>query len=278
MIEDRVIVDTSVMIDLIKTGHRSATIEALIRRFHTKTTTSIALLEYKATVMAVCIKIHADLRRYKKFTYVRDVLQEKNYKQSKLRAHIFSNWVAISAPSLALPGAHAAITPQEDERLGEKARLKLEMIIPYLYQRFQNVVDDIAISGINCTRAQEPPKLLTAAFDTNLPNCSRENKSCNVEAFIRNRLVPVVDRLRSLPDAMPDQIASACEVVDQVAADASIDVSHSQCRRCGDLLIALEGLEETPTPTHLMSTNEREWKYLAERLGVCFTEVNYGEF
>lgn len=274
----KVILDTSIMIDLVKSGSRRKTIEELLAGFHTKSTTSIVQLEYKATILAVCIKIHAEMRRWRRFTYVRDVLLEKNTRQARLRAHIFNNWIAINAPSIGLPGGHSAITEEEDAKLAETARLKMESIIPYLYRRFSEVIDDISNDAIGCTRAQEPPKKLSVAFDTNLPVCTPENRQCRVENFILECVAPfAADNLNGKSE-VPEQLVRACSVVSRVVADSGVRLSHSDCRRCGDLLVTVEGLHSNPSPTHLMSTNESEWKFLSSLLNLEFVEVDYREF
>ncbi|MGH7137945.1 MAG: hypothetical protein ACREHD_19525, partial [Pirellulales bacterium] len=68
----RVLLDTSIQIDRIKTGARRRRIDQLLSGFRLRLSTDISLLEFKATVIEQCITIHAELRRKQRFTAVRD--------------------------------------------------------------------------------------------------------------------------------------------------------------------------------------------------------------
>ena len=120
------LLDTTVQVDRKKMASRAAQIDQLLAGFPMKVTTSICLLEFKATIIQECITIHDNLRLEKRFTPVRDRLLEKKYRQVSLRAHIFNNLVGVFASSF-------DITEYEDEELATKARLILQQIIPRLY-------------------------------------------------------------------------------------------------------------------------------------------------
>lgn len=143
------LLDTSVQVDRNKSGNRRAVIEQLLSRFDWRVTSSISLLEFKATLIQECITIHNQLRLRKSFTTVRDALLEKQHRQAKLRSHIFNNLINVFGSSL-------DVAESEDHRLGEKARLRLEQIIPRLYNWFV-LLRAVWIVYCVTSTAREPP-------------------------------------------------------------------------------------------------------------------------
>lgn len=266
------LLDTTVQVDRQKMGNRRAQIEELLFGFPMKVTTSICLLEFKATIIGECITIHDNLRLRKRFTLVRDSLREKDYRQASLRDHIFDNLVGVFASSF-------DITEDKDERLGTKARLKLQQIIPRLYDWFvTESVDAVLRDGIQCTRAAEKPdKGERVSFRPNLSKCVRgKNKTCMVEGFIRQhaqRVVPALEAIiGDLADTEADQLRKTLGLFCRVAGDDDVELSHGECRNAGDCLIALEGMQHA---SHAVSTNATEWAHLCEILGMEFLHVRY---
>jgi len=266
------LLDTSVQIDRKKMASRAAHVEAILSAFDVTVTTSICLLEFKATLIQECITIHDNLRLRKRFTVVRDSLLEKDYRQLSLRTHIFNNLLDIYASSFDM-------TEQEDERLATKARLNLEQIIPQLYDWFvQESADAVLRDDIQCTRAEErPDKRGRVSFRPNLPRCVRgKNKECRVEAFIRDHADFIQPALRMLLAQLGEdesrQLAQACELFERVVDSPELELSRSDCRRGGDCLIALEAKDHA---THAISTNAREWEHLSEIIGAEFVHVRY---
>lgn len=261
------LVDTSVQVDRVKTAARRDRIDELLSGYDLRVTTTIALLEFKATVIQECITIHNALRRDGRFTAVRDALVESGHRQHRLRAHIFNNLLNTFAAS------SFEVTPEQDRRLAEKARLHLGDQIPLLYRWFRSEsVDAILDKKIGCTRANEPPQKRNVAFSTNLPRCKRgSNKWYRVEDLVRAEGPALSAALQSIPDR-PEQINRAISLFDRVRGQPEIDVSHSECRSAGDTLIALEACDHA---SHVLSTNATEWELLARCLGLEFVRVDY---
>lgn len=262
------LLDTTVQVDRLKSGVRRRRVDELLGGFFC-VTTSIALLEFKAVLIQECITIHNALRRSRNFTATRDALIESSHRQNRLRAHIFNNVLNVFAPS------SMEIGQDEDGRLAEKARLQLENVIPRLYRWFtQESVGAVLNGDVDCTRASEPPSKRNTAFEVNLPICKRgKNKRCHVEEVIRKRGLELATKLRGLAE-MPEQLAAACDVFAGVEANKHADLSHSDCRRAGDCLIALEA---TGKATHAFSSNTREWEPLSQLVGFQFVRVDYPE-
>ena len=266
------LLDTSVQIDRKKMASRAEHIEQILAGFPLSVSTSICLLEFKATLIQECITIHDNLRLRKRFTVVRDSLLEKSYRQVSLRAHIFNNLFDTYASSF-------DITDQEDERLATKARLKLEHDIPALYDWFvKESVDAILQDRVGCTRASErPDKRGRVTFRPNLSRCVRgKNKTCSIEAFIRSHAEDIVPALwRLLAQAGEDKsehLVRTCELFEAVVNDPELELSHTDCRKAGDCLIALEAKGHA---THALSTNAREWAPLSKIVGFEFVHVGY---
>ncbi len=262
------LLDTTVQIDRNKSGHRKARISELLEAYDFTVTTSICLLEFKATLIQECITIHNQLRLKRRFTLVRDALTESRHRQARLRSHIFNNLLLVYASSF-------RVTEQQDERLAEKARLRLESVIPRLYGWFKGSVDAVLPHRIDCTRAGEAPVKKQVSFGVNLPRCSRTgenaNKQCCVEEFIRSHAVPLVDHIRRTSDKS-EQLERSLSTIENVLTTPHLDLSHEDCRSMGDCLIALEG---EGNATHAISSNSSEWELLSEVIGCEFVRVTY---
>ena len=266
------LLDTTVQLDRLKMGSRERHISDVLSQFTVAVTTCISLLEFKATLIKELVTIHDNLRLRKRFTVVRDSLLEKKYRQVSLRAHIFNNLLEVY-------GSSTNVTPADDERLGDKARLRLEQLIPRYYDWFVNEsVDAVLRHHINCTRAAEKPSRNgRVSFGPTLPNCIRaKNKHCHVERFIREHAPAILPDLRQLApedaDEAGDQLSRTCDLFEAVIANPAADLSHSDCRRAGDCLIALEAKDHA---THAVSTNAKEWRPLCNLLGIEFIHVTY---
>ena len=108
---------------------------------------------------------------------------------------------------------------------------------------------------------------LLGAFD-----CKRgRNKFCTIEKFIRERSESILGDLHGLA-AVSEQFARAAKVFESVNRDQKRELSHSDCRRAGDCLIALEAQNHA---SHAISTNAREWEPIAKLVGLEFVRVLY---
>lgn len=268
------LLDNTVQVDRQKYKMRRDRIDALLQGFDFTVATSICLLEFKATIIQECITIHDKLRAVGRYTQVRDRLSESAHRQARLRGHIFNNLINVYAES------SFEVTDKDDRRLAEKARLRLERVIPRLYKWFTNVsVDAILKDDIQCTRALDPPQKKRVAFGVNLPRCRRgENKFCHVEDFVRKNGEFILGKLGGFldhhpPEAYP-QLRAAEALFRDVMCDPNVELSHNQCRRAGDCLIALEGMEHS---THALSSNAAEWEPICGMLSRQFVRVEFPE-
>lgn len=266
------LLDTTVQVDRVKMGSRARHIETLLSSFPVNVATSICLLEFKATIIQECITIHDNLRLRKRFTVVRDSLLEKDYRQSRLRSHIFNNLLNVYSSSFEMDD-------RDDERLATKARLKLEQVIPRLYDWFvRDSVDAVLRESIQCNRASErPEKGRRVSFRPNLPRCVRgKNKTCSVEAFIRKHMDSVLPALRHVVRTTGEehvpQLVSTSSLFKQLVEDDAMELSHGDCRKAGDCLIVLEGMNHA---SHGLSANAREWSHLCRIIGLEFLHVKY---
>ncbi len=272
----RVLLDTSIQIDRVKSGHREAVINDRIGPYQFRFATSFGQLEFKATVIQEMITIHGALsRKGAKFTAVRDYFTESQHRQQALRGHIFNNFLSVSASS-------HAVTDADDRRLAEKARLLLQDHIQECYDWFATSVDSVLRDKLRCDRALDKPRFKRTTYDANLPTCKRRlNKNCHVESLLRSvaRLKTDLERMAS-PKPLSGQVSvepanqfrKTLDLIERVEGDTNCDLTSDQCRNAGDLLIALEaeGMAE-----HAMSTNAREWQPLCELFGFEFVTIQY---
>ncbi len=266
------LLDNTVQIDRQKYKMRRDRIDALLEGFDFTVATSICLLEFKATLIQECITIHNKLHAVGHYTPVVDKLTESAHRQARLRGHIVRNLINVYAPS------SFTISEQHDRRLAEKARLALERVIPRLYKWFTDKsVDAILKDDVQCTRALEPPRKKKVAFDVNLPICRRrKNKFCHIEEFVRKHGPFILGKLSAYLDQLPSdaapQLRAARALFRDVMSDPNIELSHTQCRRAGDCLIALEGMEHS---THALSSNPAEWEPICTMLSRQFVRVDF---
>ncbi|MDB5312085.1 MAG: hypothetical protein JWO38_6287 [Gemmataceae bacterium] len=269
----RALLETTIQVDRKKTGHRQAVIERLLEGFEWKFSTSITLLEFKATIIEACIFLHGVFRRSgSRFSDVLDAVTESQHRQQALRLHIIHNMVQITE------GLFRNRNDRQ-ERLAEIAYLQLENVIPQLYDWFSSPasVDQVLNDRIACTRAMEKPVKKVAKFETNLPRCIRDrNKRCQVEKVIRQhgpRLVKVLEPLATPSgEPNPNQFRRTLDVIQSVLANPKADLSHEDCRNAGDFLI---GIEAEGHATEALSTNAREWEVVAKEMGMQFVHVKY---
>jgi hypothetical protein len=257
-----------VQLDRVKTRSRKENLESLLKGFQFTLAVSMSLVEFKATIIRECITIHNQMRaRNARYTSVRDALLEKDYPQLSLRAHIFNNLLQVFAQS------SFEISEADDRRLAEKARLSLENVIPRLYEWFvHESCGAILTAPLHCDRAGEPPTKKTAAFETNLPICRRgKNKTCQVEVILRTQGPKLMERLGA-GLATSDQFQRAAEVIKRAIAEPKCDLSHGDCRRVGDCLIAIEAGDNA---THVVSSNAKEWRPLADAMGYTFVHTTF---
>lgn len=266
----RVLLDNTIQVDRQKMASRSRHIDELLKSYPWTFATSICLLEFKAVIIQECISIHDRLAHVRRYTHVVDAMTEKNWRQVKLRGHIFRNLINIYAPS------SFEVSEEDDRRLADKARMRLEQIIPRLYDWFFASVDVVLRNRINCSRAFDRPKKRRVGFGPNLPECRAENKDCRVEDYIREHARPFVESLRNVIEGMDEgqaeQLRRSCELFESVLNDPKRELGTNDCRRAGDFLIALEALDYA---THALSTNARDWQPLCDILGYQFVRVNY---
>jgi hypothetical protein len=266
------LLDTTIQVDRCKMATRRKTIEELLQAYDFVISTGISLLEFKATLIQECITIHDFLKRVGLYTKVRDRLTESSHRQAKLRGHIFNNIISISGQS------SFVITEEKDRRLAERARLLLATKIPRLYDWFCASVGSVQTLDIQCTRAKERPAIKGVAFEPNLPKCRMGNKFCKVEEFIRKAAAPIIESVAAKVEAMnsedAQQLRGTIEVFRSVL-DKDAKLSHSECRRAGDMLIALEGVASGAT--HSLSTNARDWSVVSEVTGLEFQRVKYAD-
>ena len=252
------LLDTSVQIDRKKSKHWSDHVDEELQKLSWTVATGISLVEFKAVLIQECITIHNKLFQQKKYSLARDSLIESTHRQNRLRAHIFNNILDVH-------GSSYSLTPAEDTKLAERARLLLEVHILELYKWFRTRSTSAFLNPIKCNRAEEPPKKKKAAYEANLPICKRGvNKTCLVESFLRDNCRKILIQLEQV-DFDSEQLTKSIEIAESVLSQESMQLSVSDCRSMGDLLIVLEAGSQS---THALSTNKRDWKPLAECAGL----------
>ncbi len=208
--------------------------------------------------------IHAELRRSRRFTEVRDRLTESTHRQSKLRNAIFNNILSVYANSF-------EVTAEQDAMLAERAWIALELHVPRLYKWFRFKSSTFHINPIRCTRSEEEPKLKRVAFEVNLPTCKKGNKHCCVESYIR-RMRPVLISQLENHSFDSEQLTKAIDEVRAIIADPPLNFQTETVEEIGDLLITLE---TKPTATHVLSTNKRDWQPLCECSGMQLVPISH---
>lgn len=268
----RALLDTTISVDMIKMPKRKGHLMNILSPYPLRMSTSIALLEFKAVVLAETIFLYNAFRKSHDFIDVYHQVAESRHRQQPLRMHIIGNILNIvnSIPP------HV---PNRNSEMAEMAAEQLENYIFWAYKWFKSSdhVDSILDQKINCTRAKEPPVKKTVRFDTNLPVCKRgTNKTCQVEAALRGQEQDIRDAISGFAsqpdDPQPNQFRKTLNVLNLVCTNDSADLSHAQCRNAGDCLAALEAQSYA---THALSTNNTEWEIVAPMVDMEFVPVIY---
>ncbi len=114
------LLDTTIQVDREKFPMRKAEIERHEAEFDSVFSTSIVLLEFKATLIEQMITVFNRLSFHGRFTLARDTLLESRHRQVSLRAHILNNIVNVHG------GSAFAIDREKDERLADRAMRQLK--------------------------------------------------------------------------------------------------------------------------------------------------------
>ena len=98
-----------------------------------------------------------------------------------------------------------------------------------------------------------------------------------MEDFIRQEAPAVLPAIEAEVAKMEEndraQLGKGIGVLKKVIDDPTLRLSHSECRRAGDALIAIEGSRQSTT--HALSTNARDWRPLSEALNLEFVRPEY---
>jgi hypothetical protein len=133
-------------------------------------------------------------------------------------------------------------------------------------------VDAVLPGRLECDRAKEPPQKNQVAFEANRPFCRRgKNKSCRVETLVRENGQEFLAKLRPFLERS-EQLQRAAGVFAEVIQEQGRELSHSDCRRAGDCLIALEAAGSV---TDAISSNAREWESLCQIVGAEFVKITF---
>ena len=270
------LLDTTVSIDRLKSRNRRRHIDLIASDYVACLVTGISLLEFKAVYLEALLLIHARLSRPNaNFEDERFLLVEKLHPQSKLRAHLLFELQS----KFARPNASGIV---DQVRLAEKVKFYLQQAIPAAYRAFRTRqgVDFVNQARIGCPRAEEEPRFKQRRFAENLPTCRANiNRWCVVEEYIcqhADRLITGLrDHLQNSPPESPaegEQLTNALGILERVRSHPERRLSHQDCRKLGDCLIALEGIG---LANDVLTTNKKDWEPLCRLLGYNFVHLTY---
>lgn len=268
-----VVLDTSVQVDRCKMPLRAEAVRQCLEGFDHTIVTGIGLLEFKAVYLQTLVYIHGELaRKGARLTRVRDRVIESMHQQSRLRAHVFNNVIRVFSRGV-------NPTEEADIELAERARLKLEDVIPRFYRWFREESADTYLNNqrVRCNRADEAPlkRDKRATFDPLLPHCRHGvNKTCTVETLVRENGGQVLERVKELDldGEAHGQLVRASAQIENVINNRQMQMDWGHCRRIGDLLI---GMEVQGIASHALSTNARDWRVVCHTCGIEFVHLVY---
>ncbi len=129
----KALLESTIVLDWLKMEARREVIEALLKGYGWRYTTSITLLEFKATIIEACIFLHTKFREMNHFSRVRDYVTESQHYQRALRLHVIHNMLQVCED---VPRT----TPDRETVMAEMAAEELETIIPELSTDFKRCV------------------------------------------------------------------------------------------------------------------------------------------
>ncbi len=148
--------------------------------------------------------------------------------------------------------------------------------IEIVWHEFKNLTSTI-LDTICCTRSTEDPIDTDGDWHAAIPKCYSKNTSCKVDDFITQR-IPLLKNFISYYDKLPeeertDELNKIRSTANSVISNSKFNWQGSQCRRVGDLIIAIQSID----CIKLISSNRKEHSHLSNAFGYNFLHFNHSE-
>jgi hypothetical protein len=253
-----VLVDTTLQIEQQKITPRPQAVKDVLSQFRFRASSTYSRFEAKNSWIKRLAYIHAESKQVESIPQLLDRINRKlgSHPQNdrKLRTAI----EAISACSDRLKG-------------GLSGRAAME--------RFRYLVVDAVLSlntwwdrsvhhefdGTRCVRARERPTfdVKTESIEAGVPRCVPSRIFCGIHTFIVDKAAyfqKIIDAVKQGTHGTEKslELKASATVLEEAKADPTHLCNDQICRKLGDCLIAVDGIEMS----HFASTNAREWEPL----------------
>jgi hypothetical protein len=254
-----VLVDTTLQIEQQKITPRPQAVRDILSQFRFRAGSTYSRFEAKNSWIKRLAYIHAESRQVESIPQLLDRITRKLGSHPQNHRKLTTAIEAISACSGKLNGG-----------LSERAAM----------ERFRYFVVDAVLSlntwwdrsvhhefdGTQCERARERPTfdVRTESIEAGVPRCVPSRIHCGIHTFSIDKsahfqkIIDAVNQGTHGAEYSPELKAAAI-ILEKAKIDPTYLCNDQVCRKLGDCLIAVDGIEMS----HFASTNAREWEPLS---------------
>jgi hypothetical protein len=253
-------IDTSLQIERCKEPKKAKIVERGLEGFGFKSTSSYAKFEFKCAWLRDLAYLYSCSQK------VNRLEELLGYVNDKLNAHPANR----SRVSRCLQGIESFLSkvPAEISYAASMIRLRshIHNAILGAYAWWESSITH-EYNGTTCLRASEQPRELSGGkIDVSVPRCSRDDIKCTIQRFFeqnKQHFIAIGLAIKELGNNTSEELQEAKKIIEDVEKNPGSLCDDSVCRRLGDVLIAVDGLNMDC----FAANNDKEWMLLADVLG-----------
>ena len=253
-------IDTSLQIERCKEQSKRKVVEDALKPFRFTSTSSYAKLEFKCSWLRDLAYLYRASQRVTRFDELLGYIDDKLNKHPANRRRIARCLQAIVA--------YLSQVPPDFPHGVVLLRLRRHIFNAVLgaYDWWDSSVTH-EYNGTSCVRAAERPKKLSGrSLDVSVPKCAPGRVNCRVHEFFRrhkDKFTAIASAIENLGDGTTKEQKEAAQMIRRTVANPLSLCDDRNCRKLGDVLIAVDGLEMDC----FAANNDKEWQLLSDVLG-----------
>ncbi len=250
-------IDTSLQIERCKAKNKSEIVEQALRSIPFKATSSYAKLEFREAWLKDLAYLYAQSenlgRTDKLIGRINDRLNAHPLNRRRVSRCLQAIEKFLGEVPDHIPYGAAL----------SRFRAHLRVAILGAYTWWDSSVTH-EFDGTGCARAKRKPTSRYGKIDVSCPRCLPTQVECTIIEFLestKEHLLSISKVIDARGDAS-DELKDAKAVIDLACNDPQVLCDSRNCRKLGDILIALDGLKMDC----YAANNDKEWQLLAEVL------------
>ncbi len=255
-----VLLDTSVQIERFKAARKSKPVEAALRDFRFKATSSYARFEFNRAWLRRLACVYEISKKAKSVHELFGLIDDK---YGKHPAHV--RWLTTCTQAAEAWLDKVPCPPGVGQDV-MRARAHLRRWIFGAHEMWRQSITH-EFNGTGCIRANaQPRKAPDGTLDVLGRVCSKKRPSCHIVAFFmanRSEFSTIAQAIKNEGVEASAELKAALDIIAAAEKDPTYLCSSSVCQKLGDILIAIDGLRMETYAAH----NPREWPLIAKALG-----------